>query len=949
MKRILILMSAAMVALTSCSKRDDLSSASGEQTVTLTAAIPSTTLQSRAHGDGTSVDRCIMEVYSNGKLYTRMPVAVSDKKATFELRLMASQTYDFLFWADKGGADQADNIYRTNNTDGLKKVEIINTTYTGNDPERDAFYGSIIAYKVDAGVNLSCNLTRPFGQLNVKTSLTDVPAAMYPNKVKVYYTSLYNQFNVFSGDVAGDVTMQWDAPVAVINTTVSNGYMPLSVDYVFAPSAGSKVADFKMEFYKDATLLATNDNFRNIPVQRNYKTNIAGELLTKGGTIEVTVTPDFDQTTHDITIKEVNATTVEQINNAIKSVVNSQNKEVLQVNMTGDITQSAQIIIPENVQADMTPSITLNFEGTMGSNTIQIKDNANYAGDLFINAPKAADATLQINMPESSVSLNGTTVKDVVAETAANTLIVGAESVITGTLTVKKGNVDIYGQVNNIVRHNDNNEEVIVNVFPSGRLTLTPTDEKISVKNIVPGIKNITNGKSYSSVRDAVEAAASGDVIELYQGNYPLETSDAIVQGDNGWILMINKSLTIKGIGNVTVYGDGYTTSGNHNSQSTIWVRGAGVSVTFENLTIMSHIYEASPEGLANKTVEVDQAAHVNVKNCTFAINNLVNGYNPTSAGGLYLNMAASANVENSTFKTSAITAGALRNETVDIKNCVFDNSLINTNSWDNTFDPNTSTFKMNISGCTFKNLDPKRREQELWVRAFYGTVTMTSSIFPTADVYYSAVGSGTLIVNGKQQPVTAYTVAELRAAIANQKTVGVCLGSDIDFGTQVASQSQIDINRPGYIFDGHGHSMVGIGNQNLLAVGANDVQVKNVSITNTKKAGMTVYRASGVKLDNVQLLNNAGAGLIVNGSVVEAYNLTVTGTKGTGAINLGQGKGVTEMPKLILGGENTIQKGSLYQIYADFGSGVDKSECLVAQGWALNGSAISTYVAWVK
>ena len=38
-----------------------------------------------------------------------------------------------------------------------------------------------------------------------------------------------------------------------------------------------------------------NDAFTNIPIRRNYRTNVSGNLLTKQGTINVTIDPEFEQ------------------------------------------------------------------------------------------------------------------------------------------------------------------------------------------------------------------------------------------------------------------------------------------------------------------------------------------------------------------------------------------------------------------------------------------------------------------------------------------------------------------------------------------------------------------------------------------------------------------------------------------------------------------------------
>ena len=53
-------------------------------------------------GDGTSVNRCIMEIYLNDELYSRQIGAIQSDGLTagFDVRLVTSQTYKFVFWAD---------------------------------------------------------------------------------------------------------------------------------------------------------------------------------------------------------------------------------------------------------------------------------------------------------------------------------------------------------------------------------------------------------------------------------------------------------------------------------------------------------------------------------------------------------------------------------------------------------------------------------------------------------------------------------------------------------------------------------------------------------------------------------------------------------------------------------------------------------------------------------
>lgn len=65
------------------------------------------------------------------------------------------------------------------------------------------------------------------------------------------------------------------------------------MDYIWAPADEANLADFSVTFINDGNNITTNDAFKNIPIRRNYKTNVSGNLLTKQGTINVTIDPDL--------------------------------------------------------------------------------------------------------------------------------------------------------------------------------------------------------------------------------------------------------------------------------------------------------------------------------------------------------------------------------------------------------------------------------------------------------------------------------------------------------------------------------------------------------------------------------------------------------------------------------------------------------------------------------
>lgn len=89
----------------------------------------------RAAGDGVQVNRCIMEIYLNDELYKREVSAVQADGLTakFDVRLVMSQTYNFVFWADHVASAEGEDI-KTDlhyNTADLRNIAMIGT-YNGS-------------------------------------------------------------------------------------------------------------------------------------------------------------------------------------------------------------------------------------------------------------------------------------------------------------------------------------------------------------------------------------------------------------------------------------------------------------------------------------------------------------------------------------------------------------------------------------------------------------------------------------------------------------------------------------------------------------------------------------------------------------------------------------------------------------------------------------------------
>ena len=95
MKKLFLLAVGLAMTLTACQKDEGLVS-DVATTSSFTVTIPQSGVQTRAvtdaFGTGTSVNRCILEIYHGDKLYDRIEKGVSGKTVTFDnLRLVSSQ------------------------------------------------------------------------------------------------------------------------------------------------------------------------------------------------------------------------------------------------------------------------------------------------------------------------------------------------------------------------------------------------------------------------------------------------------------------------------------------------------------------------------------------------------------------------------------------------------------------------------------------------------------------------------------------------------------------------------------------------------------------------------------------------------------------------------------------------------------------------------------------
>ena len=362
------------MTLTACQKDEGLVS-DGATSQTITVTIPQG-MQTRAtaadFGNGTKIDRCLLQIYHSGTTpakYGEQQSATVQKgadgklTATFNLRLVAQQTYDFVFWADCSTGDHY-------NTDDLTNITV-KGNYAGNNDEFDAFTGALLDYQVKGAFSENITLRRPFGQLNVKTlDMAAIPdPTLKPTKVKVAFTAVPTSFNAKKGEIgAATAAVEYTADVLSADGD-------LTVDYIWAPVEEATLADFSMTFLNGTTEISTNGDFKNIPIRRNYRTMVSGNLLTKQGDITVEIDPNFYKP--DITV----VTTAEELHAAFANGGS--------VTLSEDVTVEAPLV----VETGKTVEIDLNGKDII--NTTSLPDTDPRYGNTTVFEVKGG-ATLNI-------------------------------------------------------------------------------------------------------------------------------------------------------------------------------------------------------------------------------------------------------------------------------------------------------------------------------------------------------------------------------------------------------------------------------------------------------------------------------------------------------------------------------------------------------------------------
>ena len=261
----------------------------------------------RAYSDGktaTVLQYAVYEVVdkdNEGTAEILNPLTVTNGEinisTTVKLQLVTGNTYTVVFWAAAEGAP-----YEVTFTQQLKDAKM-KVSYAGavsNAENRDAFYKRH-TFTVKGAQTETIELRRPFAQLNIGANDFDAAekAGYTPDLSYVKVTSLGNILNLCNDKVEVEnggepaVITFGDAAIPANETFPVTGHKYLAMNYLLVNSE-KEVVDIEFGYTDTDENIAKVRTVGSVPVQRNYRTNIYGQLLTSDVDIVVEIKPEYE-------------------------------------------------------------------------------------------------------------------------------------------------------------------------------------------------------------------------------------------------------------------------------------------------------------------------------------------------------------------------------------------------------------------------------------------------------------------------------------------------------------------------------------------------------------------------------------------------------------------------------------------------------------------------------
>lgn len=633
MKKFIYGLFAGCMLLTSCSQDDLGLKAPGEEAnVTITLTTPQ--MGTRAYSDGTTatvLKYAVYEVTGDGtsKSLTLLPNYTNENDQinltkSLSFKFVTGKTYGIVFFAESPNSPYT--VTFGNNGANMT----VTGTLKANDENMDAFY-KYLEFTATGDQPLTAELRRPFAQINYGTNDMVEAAAVNatPTQSRIIMTGVYSGLDLVTGECTGNsaqVTYAWNY-IPSDETFPVDGYEYLAMAYALVP-ADQELVTVALQHNQPNNSAART--LYQVPVQRNYRTNIYGQALTSTTDLNIIIVPEYntpDYNVGDIVLAAANG----------ENISLSENTNLDQ--MATFSKAGSSYINLNGYTLDMSSNGGFGQIYVRGTNAVTLDING--PGTITQNGKDAAGSTsiIYLNNPNATININGGTY----TSTGVETFYIGANGGtinITGgyfacspydgkyyTLNVSDGSngkfVVTGGTFENFDPSNSQAESPAANWVAEGYHVVTSQKDGNTLYTVVPNDVKV----AASTSDDLINAINNGDGVVLMEDITIPAGSVSSGYGSGSTGLYIKNGQTLDGNGhtlsvpgaNNSTWSSAILTSGGTIKNITIASGFRGIFITsganaskviLDNVTINGPTYTISCDSGSNQGLEAT--------NCTF-------------------------------------------------------------------------------------------------------------------------------------------------------------------------------------------------------------------------------------------------------------------------------------------------------------------------------------------
>ena len=401
MKKILFFGALVAMLLGTAACSSDMEPSMGDDMVRFTIELPGN-IDSRAISDGLTANKLTVAVYDqDGNELSDIRVNKDiPHQTTVEFKLVKGQTYSFAFWAQAEGAPY------TFDTE-TKTVSVSYENAKSNDEKRDAFYAYRADLTVTGPMSETIYLYRPFCQLNYGASdyQDAIKAGVNATKSAVTVNHAATSFNLATGATSGDVEVTFTKEILPNDpatlTVEEKAYQWMAMNYFLVPDNEATIETSLQLYEDDATEAVRDITVPNVPVQKNHRTNIVGNLFTEDVNFLVIIDERFDQPDYNVDINgrpyladgaiqvgvngeqyttlaeaiaAANGETVYLGAGTYDEAITVAAGETVSIASAGDLS-AADVVIPQQIKAEAGATLNLNGIKVVNSGTTDAAAN----------------------------------------------------------------------------------------------------------------------------------------------------------------------------------------------------------------------------------------------------------------------------------------------------------------------------------------------------------------------------------------------------------------------------------------------------------------------------------------------------------------------------------------------------------------------------------------------